>query len=315
VSEDPFGISFLTSARRRLSTIALIARTVRRSGTTAPELLAAARREARNAAADPRLSVIIPGLWRVEAVTVGAGRHPLDAMPLITHPPPGPAQPIAHGGWATGVCQRLGFEADVLRLELDRTTHERYRGFCWDGIGADLLVHARPSVRLPARALGMIGGGAKPPDRSGCFARFRSGLSAEEDRLVAHGLGRMVLVTQAHLRSALNEAARLPPEWRPHAIQGIAFAFAMVNYADAPMILERSRDLAAAVAPAFHDGLVYALVFSEWLGPGLLAPWQPRTPFEGELVARARRESELNLERGYPLPFALSDPSASADSR
>jgi hypothetical protein len=229
--------------------------------------------------------------------------------PLIRHPLPAPAQPIAHVGWATSVTQRIGFDAAALQQELAETTLDRFRLFGRDGVGADLLVHARPAFRIAAQAIGIIGGGADPPDRSGWFARFRSGLSAEEDRLVAHGLGRMLLVTHSGPSSALSEADRLPVEWRPHAVQGISFALAMVHYADLPAILERSRHMAPDIARPFHDGLVYALVLAEWLGRGLLAAWKSRGAFEAELVDRARRESARSVERGYPLPFALSQPS------
>lgn len=307
-SRDPFGISFFTGARRRASSIGLIAWSVRRRGATAVQLRETAARQSRAAADDPRPGVIVPALWRIESAGVSAGRHPLDPAPLLTHPVPTPAQPIAHVGWATGVTQRVGFDAAALRRALSDTTDEAFRSFCWDGVGADLLVHARPSFRLLAHAIGIIGGGAEPPDRTGRFARFRAGLSAEEDRLVAHGLGRMVLITQRNLLSALTEADRLPAEWRPHAVQGIAFGLAMVNYADLPAILERSRHLDPEIAPTFHDGLVYALVFSDWLGRGLLASWKSRGAFEGELVERARRESSLSAGRGFPLPFALSEP-------
>lgn len=255
---------------------------------------------------DPRLAVVVPALWRIEATIAGAGRRPREAAPLLTHPLPESALAIAHVGWGTGVAQRLGFDATPLQAELAASTHERYRGLCWDGVGADLLVHARPAVRIAARAVGMIGSAA-PPDSTGGFREFRARLSAEEDRLVAHGVGRMILVTQATVRAALRQAEELPPEWRPHAIQGIAFAFLMLNYADAAIVLERSRILPSSFAPFFLDGLVYALVFSEWLGRGLLTSWQPRGAFESELMARARREAELNLLRGHPLPFALSE--------
>jgi hypothetical protein len=306
-SLDPFGIPFFTSVRRRASSVALIAWTVRRAGVSAAQLREAAARASGHAAADPRLRTVVPALWRLEAMAASAGRHHLDAAPLITHQVPPSAQPIAHVGWATGVAQRLGFHADALKRELAPTTHESYRGFCWDGIGADLLVYSRPSVRIIARLTGIIGGGATPPDREGHFARLRSGLSSEEDRLIAHGLGRMEMVTQKDLRSALREAGRLPAEWGAPAVQGIAFAFAMMNHADLPLILERSRDIAPAVAAPFHDGLVYAVVFAEWLGRGLLASWQPRGAFERELVERARCDAALNVRRGHPLAFALSD--------
>lgn len=80
----------------------------------------------------------------------------------------------------------------------------------------------------------------------------------------------------------------------------------MLNYEDAPALLEESRQVSGAMAPAFHDGLVYALVFADWLGRGLLESWEPSGSFEAELVTRARREAELSVRRGRPLAFAVS---------
>lgn len=305
---DPFRIPFLTSVRRRSAAVALIAWSVRRFGITAPGLHKRVSRIAAKAARDPIPSVIVRSLWRMEALNVSAARRPRDPAPLLTHPPPLPAQPIAHVGWATGLAQRIGFEPDALRRELSQTTHDAFRLFCWDGVGADLLVHARPSIYLPARVLGVVGGGAEHPDRTSGFARLREMLTAEENRLVAHGLGRMIAVTQRTLASALVETGRLADEWRTPAIQGIGFAFAMMNYADLPAILERSRDLAPPYGPAFRDGLVYALVFDEWLGRGMLAAWQATGAFEREMLARARHEIALTGERGHPLPFAVAVP-------
>lgn len=309
-SFDPFEVSLLKGLQRRASAIALMTRTVPRDGIRADQMLSVVRRFCGEVTADPQLAVIVPALWSLESTLVGAGRHPRDAAPLVTHPVPEPAQPIAHVGWATGISQRLGFDPNVLRAELAGSTDERYRGFCWDGIGAELLVDSRPSVRIAGRALGMTGGEGEPPDSSGGFAALRAKVSAEEERLAAHGLGRMVLVTQATLGAALRQADRLPPEWRSPAIQGMAFAFAMLNYADMPVLLERSREIAAPIAPAFHDGLVYALVFAEWLGRGMLASWRPSGVFEAKLIARARREAALSGQRGRPLPFALAEPAA-----
>jgi hypothetical protein len=303
----PFDIPRLKGLARRASAVGLLVRNKPRAGIPAAEIVSIVRDVCRKATADPRLDSVVPALWRIEATTVGAGREPREPMPLLTHPVPEPAQAIAHVGWGTGVAQRLGFDAGRLRAELAATTAERYRDFCWDGVGADLLIHARPPVRMAARALGMIGS-ATPPNSDGGFRDFRAALSPEEDRLVAHGVGRMILVTHASVGAALEKVERLPSEWRPAGIQGIAFAFLMLNYADAATVLDRSRLLPASFARFFRDGLVYALVFSDWLGRGLLNSWRPHGSFESELLARARLEAELNLQRGHPLPFALSEP-------
>jgi hypothetical protein len=304
--DDALEIPLTVGLRRRASTVALMARTVPRAGIDARELDAILTRAAAEADGAP-LHVIVSALWRIEATLAGAARHPRGDAPLVARSLPESTQPIAHVGWATGLGQRLGFDPDVLRGALERSTREPYRGFCWDGVGADLLVHARPAIRIGGRAIGMIGGHAAPPDSSGGFAAFRGHVSREESRLAAHGVGRVLLVTHASIRGALRQADRLPSEWQRPAVQGIAFACLMLNHADAHALLEGSGCISHAHASAFHDGLVYALVFADWLGRGLLRSWQPSGSFEARLVARARREADLNARRGHPLPFAVSD--------
>jgi hypothetical protein len=92
---------------------------------------------------------------------------------------------------------------------------------------------------------------------------------------------------------------------------GTAFAFAMMNAAEMPRLLENSAiDYPAPIRAAFQDGLTYGMVFCDWFAPGFLAKWKPAGKMEGKLIERARNESALNAQRGYPLVFALENSTA-----
>lgn len=108
-------------------------------------------------------------------------------------------------------------------------------------------------------------------------------------------------------KAASSSSAPLPSA--EPAAHGAGFAFAYMNNADLPRILDQSAiALDAAVRTAFQNGLVYALTFFDWYVPGLLDAWQPRGSLESELVAHARTESALNRQRGFPLTFRLERP-------
>jgi hypothetical protein len=92
-------------------------------------------------------------------------------------------------------------------------------------------------------------------------------------------------------------------------VEGIAFAFAMINSADLPLLLRRSDiPFRPNVRDAFQDGLTYSLVFLEWFVPGLLAAWQPYGACETGIIERARRESALAKQRGFPFACRLETP-------
>ena len=92
-------------------------------------------------------------------------------------------------------------------------------------------------------------------------------------------------------------------------MHGAAFAFAFMNSADLPRLLERSAiPFDPAVRAAFQNGLVYSLVFFDWYAPGLLDTWAPAGDVEADLIEHARREAASARQRGFPLAFRLENP-------
>ena len=92
-------------------------------------------------------------------------------------------------------------------------------------------------------------------------------------------------------------------------MQGCGFAFAFMNSADLPRILENSAiPFEPPIRAAFQNGLIYSLVFFDWYTPGLLTNWNPVGRLETELVEHARQEAAAARERGYPRVFRLDRP-------
>jgi hypothetical protein len=92
-------------------------------------------------------------------------------------------------------------------------------------------------------------------------------------------------------------------------VHGAAFAFAMMNSADMPNVLENSAiPFDRPIRAAFQNGLIYSQVFFDWYLPGLLEDWQPKGPLEAELIDHARREAAAARKRGYPLAMRLENP-------
>ena len=112
-----------------------------------------------------------------------------------------------------------------------------------------------------------------------------------------------------NIYKAIQEATTFPAERIEPAVHGAGFAFAFMNSADLPRLLEGSAiPFDSQVRAAFQNGLIYSLVFFDWYAPGLLANWQPQGPLEQELIEHARHEAERTAARGFPLAFRLDSP-------
>jgi hypothetical protein len=89
-------------------------------------------------------------------------------------------------------------------------------------------------------------------------------------------------------------------------VQGMAFGYSMVNSGDlrrAWKAVERMED--AQVRGHFSAGLVFALMFWEWMSPGSLASLAPRTDVERSLIEAASRGVEEDRARGALRAFAV----------
>lgn len=275
------------------------------------ELVATLTRYQTEAAATPGdLQSITIGLWKSEGFSTSIGKHLLPENTFADPRLPRAALPIAHVGFGSGSTEMLVFDPARLHALFEARTAPEYREFAYEGIGAILRIYERGFFKVMSGALGLIRLDAPDgPDPTDFFAGYFSQFSPGIQRLIAHGYGRIIAFSNMNIYRALQEITTLPPERVEAAAHGAAFAFAFMNSADLPRILEESAiPFDGRVRASFQSGLVYSLVFFEWYVPGLLDAWRPVGRLEQELVDHARAETALARQRGYPLAFRLQNP-------
>jgi hypothetical protein len=252
----------------------------------------------------------VAGLWKSEGLSTSIGKHRLPENTLADPRLERHVLPIAHVGFGSGSTESLVFDvAKIDDLFAERCAPD-YRGFSYEGIGAILRIYERGFFKVMSGALGLIKLDAPDgPDPSGFFAAYLQRFPPDIQRLIAHGYGRIVAFSNMNIYSALTEITTYPPERVAPAAQGAGFAFAFMNSADLPHILEHSAiPFDPHVRAAFQSGLIYALVFFDWYANGLLEHWTPTGAFEAELIEHARREAAIARVHGYPLAFRLNEP-------
>jgi hypothetical protein len=250
------------------------------------------------------------GLWKSEGLSTSIGKHLVAGNNLRDSRLHREVLPIAHVGFGSGSTESLVFDVKKLdALFADRGAPE-YRGFSYEGIGAILRIYERGFFKVMSGTLGLIRLDAPDgPDPSGFFAEYMPQFPPDIQRLITHGYGRIVAFSNMNIYSALTEITTYPPDRIAPAAQGAGFAFAYMNSADLPRILDHSAiPFDATVRAAFQSGLVYALVFFDWYANGLLESWKPSGQLETDLIQHARREAASARQRGYPLAFALETP-------
>jgi hypothetical protein len=275
------------------------------------EFVATLRRYQQDAAAragDP--PEVVAGLWRSEGFSTTFGKYRLPDNTLNDPAIPRESLGISHVGYGAASTEYTLFDQAKL-LEIGATKcNPHYRGLYIEGIGSILRIYEPGIFKIMCGLLGLIPKGAPPgPDKAGFFAGFMQAFSAEEQRLITHGYGRLVAFSKFSVYKAIGEALELPEPRVYPCIQGIAFAFYMMNSPELPRILENSASLEdPKVRRPFQNGLVYALVFTEWFAPGFLAALRPAGKTEERLIVRAREEAAGSLRRGYTLAFDLENP-------
>lgn len=252
----------------------------------------------------------VTGLWKSEGLSTSVGKHLVPENSLADPNLPPNVLPIAHVGFGSGSTEAMLFDVEKLNALFADKCHPNHRGFSYEGIGAILRIYERGFFKVMSGSLGLIPLDAPDgPNPEGFFAAYLQQYPPEIQRLIAHGYGRIVAFSNIDIYTAIEQATAFPAERVEPAVHGCGFAFAFMNSADLPRILENSAiPFEASVRGAFQNGLVYGLVFFDWYAPGLLEKWQPSGPLEGELIELARREAASARRRGYLLPFRLENP-------
>jgi hypothetical protein len=304
-------IPLTTGATRRVTGVRTVASGALDRGVPQEEFvqrLAGYQAESATGAIDRERTVT--GLWKSEGLSTSVGKHLLPENSLRDPRLGREVLPIAHVGFGSGSTEALVFDVPGLDALFAERCAPDYRDFSYEGIGAILRIYERGFFKVMSGTLGLIPLDAPDgPDPAGFFADYLRRFSAEHQRLIAHGYGRIVAFSNMSIYRAISEITTFPPERIAPAAHGAGFAFAFMNTADLPRILERSAiPFDPGVRAAFQNGLVYGLVFFDWYAPGLLAGWAPTGRLETELIEHARREAAASRQRGYPLAFRLEEP-------
>jgi hypothetical protein len=245
--------------------------------------------------------------WRMENLSAAFLKNARPGQSLHDPALPVAIRPIAHCGMGIAALELANFKAARLREIIDSISDPEYRLFAYEGTGAMLALYEQDLFALMSRicaALGILP--LARLDRPEDPKAFVGSFEPEIRRLIAHGYGRMLYFKNHTITSAIRAVWRadyLQPE---PCVQGIAFAYSMVNNSDLHRVLRAGENLKTTqVGPQFAEGLVYAMEFWEWMAPGFLEQFQATTDFERSLVAAARRGVEAGRARGPLAPFAV----------
>jgi hypothetical protein len=300
-----------TMASRRVSGVKTVASGAVDRGVPQGELierLTQYQKEQQGRPIDAAKAVI--GLWKSEGLATSIGKHVLPENTWADPRFPREVLPIAHVGFGSGSTEEMVFDVARLDALFAARCAPNYCDFAYEGIGAILRIYERGFFKVMSGALGLIRLDAPDgPDPKDLFADYLKRYPVDRQRLIVHGYGRLVAFSNLNIYKAIQEATTFPPERWEGAVHGAAFAFAMMNSADMPNVLENSAiPFDRPIRAAFQNGLIYSQVFFDWYLPGLLEDWQPKGALEAELIEHARREAAAARRRGYPLAMRLENP-------
>lgn len=272
------------------------------------EYVSTCRKYQQEATTNLTMPHVVNGLWKTEGFSTTFGKYRLPDNTLNDPRIPRESLGIAHVGYGAASTEFSRFDPAKLNEIADTKCNPNFKLLMLEGAGSILRIYEPGLFKQMCSMMGLIPKDAPDgPDSTGFFKQFLSAFPDEVQWLMTHGYGRMMAFSKMSVASAIDEARALPAGRQAPAVQGIAFAFAMMNSQDMARILENSSTVDFQ-RPAFQNGLIYALVFCDWFVPGFLAAWKPAGDLEGKLVSRAAAESAENLKRGHPLAFRLQDP-------
>ncbi len=251
--------------------------------------------------------------WQMEKISAEFFKSGEHSMGLSDERLPPQVRPIAHCGMGIGAVELLGFEIDRLLKAIDRFSHPDYRGFARESIGAMLGVYEPGPFLQLARGMRRLGLIPMADLERPAVVPYLERFDAECRGLLSHGFGRLMYFRNHSVPAALQAVRRAP--WFEYAscVRGIAFAMAMVNSRDVMRVIDHHYDCHdPRTEQAFDAGLIYALVFWEWMAPGFLDDMTPASEAGRRRRNAAREEIESSRKRGFPLAFRLSDPCSAA---
>jgi hypothetical protein len=244
-------------------------------------------------------AVMTAGLWRMESLGVTYARQTPAGKTLNDHTLPLACRPIAHVGMGAGSVEVSNFDPDKITEMIESLSNPSFHLFSYESLGAMLGIYEKslPRIMLGLKPL-------NPPDPQG-FIRF---FSPEIQRLISHGYGRLLYFNSVNIAATVRNVAARSFLQAPAAIQGMAFAYTMVNNADLWTVLgTRTGFESPGLKAAFRNGLIYGLEFWEWESPGFLRTLKPPNNNSAELIEIAQQEIEVSRARGFLAPFWVGE--------
>ncbi|HEY3132558.1 MAG TPA: hypothetical protein VGL91_24125 [Acidobacteriota bacterium] len=291
---------------RKLITFKTVCEPLMRGSNGRNQLIVRMTAIQKEATRSPDLSKKAVALWRLENLGASLLRHAHSGSTLSASCLPSEICPVAHSGMGVAAVELAGFDAASIPKIIESFANSEYAPFCYESVGAMLALYKPDlffrTVRCFAR-LGLVPlTTISYPDPD----RFLASFPHEVQRLISHGYGRLLYFKNASIASAIRSAQQLPFLQLAACVQGIAFAYLMVNSTDLERVLlssQRLDDLAHGTA--FKSGLIYALEFLEWLFPGTLDSLQLETRNYQQPILAAQREILSNRSSGALAAFKL----------
>jgi len=261
------------------------------------------------AARNPDLFQKTEAFWKMENLTYSYLKNSPAGSSLRDERLPVEARPIAHCGMGAGAVELGEFDSKRMGEVIDSFSRPEYRLLAYETIGAMYSVYERDAFGFATRAFDKIGFVKLAPLRAPVAAALLDGFDPKIQRLISHGYGRMLYFKSSSIGGAARAAARTPGFDLEAQVQGIAFAYAMVNSADVGAVLGAGNGLGnPSLVRAFRRGLTYALMFWEWMSPGAIDLIEGSMKNESALIAVARRETGKDREKEILRPFGVGDP-------
>ncbi len=258
------------------------------------------------AARTPDMKVKTTGFWAMEGLGATFIRHARPGQTLNDPTLPVEVRPIAHCGMGVGAVEVSGFDSGKLIDLIESFSNPDYKMFGYDNVGSMLGVYEPDIFTTVARGLTVVGLLPIAPLRWPEPRNYLRSFSPEAQRLISHGYGRIVYFKSHNIAAAIRAVRSTSVfEFGP-CVQGIAFAYSMANHGDLHRVWRAGEKMRQEeVGRHFNNGLIYAMEFWEWMAPGTLDTFAPRTAHAAALIQAARDGIAEGHRQGALPAFAV----------
>ncbi|MBI3941343.1 MAG: hypothetical protein HY315_10965 [Acidobacteria bacterium] len=292
---------------RKLITIRAVSKTISAASLSPQEFLTRMVAVQSRAVRSADMGIKTAAFWEMENLAAAFLKRTQPGRSLNDARLPVEIRPIAHCGMGIAAVEVAHFDPVKLAAIIESFSSPDYRLFAYEGAGAMLALYEADLFSIAARGFSRLGLIPLAPLRRPPPREFVASFTPEIRRLMAHGYGRMLYFKNSGIGAAIWSA--VPVRWLDLSacVQGIAFAYAMVNNADLERVLQAAGGLPGReIRHSFENGLIYALEFWEWMAPGFLETLpQQASAGAAVLVEAARRDVVAARARGALKAFVV----------